>query len=162
MQLESYPWWSYLESGQQEGLLTSFRLLRQQKETPDLNIHDYSFIVFPAAKAYEGFLKKLFLDLGFITKQAYEGDRFRIGKALNPSLEREWRHESIYDKLVGYCKGEELPEQLWDTWKKSRNTIFHWWPAHRNETTLEESQERLDMIVDTIDSAFGECRIKKV
>ena len=161
MNLKSYSWWSYLETGQQEGLKTAFALLAREKVSPIQNVDDYSFIVFPAAKAYEGFLKKLFYDLGFITKQAYEGDRFRIGRALNPNLEREWRYESIYDKLIGYCRGKNLPDQLWDTWKKSRNSIFHWWPAHKNEITLADAEDRLNMIVTTINSAMEECKINK-
>lgn len=186
MNLESYPWWSYLEAGQQEGLKTAFALLAREqtlraggpqgKQAPFI-IHDFSFIVFPAAKAYEGFLKKLFLDLGFLTQRDYEGDRFRIGRALNPSLEAEWRHESIYDKLIDYCQGRELPDKLWETWKKSRNAIFHWWPfvagapksgagapqgkpARTNVITIPEAEDRLNMIVDTINSAFTECKIK--
>lgn len=160
MELESYSWWSYLEAGQQEGLKIAFALLAREKVSPIQNVDDYSFIVFPAAKAYEGFLKKLFRDLGFLTQGDYEGDRFRIGRALNPSLEKEWRHESIYDRMIEYCRGRELPDQLWETWKKSRNTIFHWWPGHKNETTLEQAQDLLSMIVDTINAAFTECKIK--
>ena len=158
MDLESYSWWSYLEIGQKEGLKTAFALLAREKVRPIQNVDDYSFIIFPAAKAYEGFLKKLFRDLGFLTQEDYEGDRFRIGKALNPVLEAQWRHESIYDKLTEYCKGKELPDKLWETWKKSRNSIFHFWPLHKNEITLQDAEDRLSMIVATINSAFTECK----
>jgi hypothetical protein len=56
----------------------SFHLLDREKENSS-NSHDYAFVVFPAAKAYEGFLKKVLFDLKLITKQQYLGDRFRIG-----------------------------------------------------------------------------------
>ena len=61
-------------------------LLLEREERLNENLHDYSFVVFPMAKAYEGFLKKLFFDLGLINKRQYQGDRFRVGKSLNPNL----------------------------------------------------------------------------
>ncbi|MBI4059172.1 hypothetical protein HY404_02945 [Candidatus Microgenomates bacterium] len=152
------PWWSYLETSQQDLLLQSQMLLVNEK-VQERHFTDYSFIVFPAAKAYEGFLKKLFFDLGFINEAVYQGDRFRIGKALNPSLEKEWRHESIYDKLADFCQGSKLPDQLWQAWKNSRNSVFHFWPNHHNLLSLEEAEARVAEIIAAISAAFAECKI---
>lgn len=160
MDLSSYPWWGYLEEDQKDGLITSYALLEREGKHPISGVHDYSFIVFPAAKAFEGFLKKLFLDLGFITEQEYKGDRFRIGRALNPNLEQHLRHESVYDKLAAFCQGEAFPNALWHTWKSSRNRLFHWWPQHQNFIDLEEAQDRITMIVDSIGKAFSECKLR--
>ena len=139
-------------------LLNESRLLLKISE--NLNFHDYSFIVFPAAKAYEGFLKKLFLDMGFITSEDYFGKRFRIGKALNPFLEKEFRRESVYDRLVDSCGGKSLADKLWETWKNCRNLIFHWFPNEKNAISLDEARERLGMISEAIDQATKECKIK--
>jgi hypothetical protein len=139
-------------------LLNESRLLLKISE--NLNFHDYSFIVFPAAKAYEGFLKKLFLDMGFITSEDYFGKRFRIGKALNPFLEKEFRRESVYDRLVDSCGGKGLADKLWETWKNCRNLIFHWFPNEKNAISLDEARERLGMISEAIDQATKECKIK--
>lgn len=174
--LKDYPWWGYLEDGQRDAIATSFILLEREKTNPTLGVRDFSFIVFPAAKAYEGFLKKLFFDLGFISREEFEGRRFRIGRALNPALERQFRQESIYDKLAAFCQGRELPDKLWQTWKTCRNLLFHWWPAsakamagepasrgepaYQNFITLGEAEERIKMIIDTINSAFAECKVK--
>ncbi len=111
--MEHNVWWDYLEEDLQE-LLRESTLLLERAGKWEQQFHDYSFVVFPAAKAYEGFLKKLFLDMGFIDKKEYLGRRFRVGKALNPSLynrdmKRHGRYKrlreriSVYDKLVGYC-----------------------------------------------------------
>lgn len=154
---ESEGWWSYLDESQRELLKESFLLLEREEGSKD-QWHDYAFVVFPAAKAYEGFLKKLFLDLKFLSKESYEGDRFRIGRALNPNLERELRGESIYDKLKESCN-EELPEQLWQTWKKSRNLLFHWFPWHKNAISLPEARERVEMVVAAIRTAVAGCRL---
>ena len=133
--LEAKPWWGYLEEDLRELVKESFLLLRlfspETSVQGKLKFHDYSFIVFPIAKAYEGFLKRMFVDLGFITQEDYYGSRFRIGKALNPSLEEKYRKESIYDRIIDYCGGKEVADKLWVTWKDARNVIFHWFPDEK-------------------------------
>ncbi len=166
IKLEEKDWWGYLSEDIQKLLLTSEFLYEVVHGWGgDLpggrdRIHDHSFILFPAAKAYEGFLKKLFLDLGFIGSEDYYGKHFRIGRALNQSLPRELRNESVYDKLVTFCRGKELPDYLWDTWRVCRNLVFHWFPNEKNTITLSEARERIDMIVSAIDRAFEGCKIR--
>jgi hypothetical protein len=164
-QLEGRPWWGYLGDDLQRLLVTSEFLYRVVEGWgADLpggkkEFHDYSFVVFPAAKAYEGFLKKLFLDLNFITEEDYYGKHFRIGKALNPSLPKELRREGVYDKIVQSCQGQGLADRLWDAWRLSRNLTFHWFPNEKNAITLEEAGERVEMIIRVIDESFKECKI---
>jgi len=140
-------------------LLEESLLLIQKKELEKENFNDYSFLVFPAAKAYEGFLKKIFLDLGFISENDYYGERFRIGKALNPYLEPNFRMESVYDKLVEYTGDEDLAAKLWQTWKESRNLLFHWFPNNKNTLTFAEAVERVNMILSAIEVTFKECKM---
>lgn len=159
--LEKRNWWTYIHEDLQE-LLKESVLLCDRVSTWDEKFHDYSFIVFPAAKAYEGFLKKMFLDLGFITMEDYSGKRFRVGKALNPELERGLREsEGVYDKIVEYCGGVALADRLWETWKICRNLIFHWFPNERNAITLEEAKERVEDVITSIDMAFEGCKINQ-
>lgn len=123
--------------------------------------HDYAFIVFPAAKAYEGYLKHLFLKMGFISREDYDGKRFRIGKALNPSLEKHLREkESVYDKIVAFCSDETLADKLWEVWKNSRNMIFHWFPNEKNSISYDEAVDSVGQIIAAFDMAFEECRIE--
>lgn len=165
-ELKKKVWWEYLGEDLQKLFLTSqFLFSVVESWGADLpggkhEFHDFSFVVFPAAKAYEGFLKKLFLELNFITEDDYYGKHFRIGKALNPSLEKELRREGVYDKLVKYCGGQELADTLWDTWKESRNLIFHWFPNEKNTITLIEAGQRLDMIAQAMDRSFKDCKIQ--
>lgn len=157
--LQQKPWSGYIEEDIRE-LLEESHLLLEAVPKWNVKFHDYSFVVFPAAKGYEGFLKKLFLDLGFITSEDYYGKRFRIGKALNPALEPYLREkESIYDKLVDFCKGKELANELWETWRQCRNLVFHWFPNEKNAISLEEAQRRVRMIIAAIDRSFVECKI---
>ncbi len=160
LKLENKLWWEYIGEDLQELLLTSKALVEKVSLLGE-NFDDYSFVVFPAAKAYEGFLKKLFLDLGFITKEDYYGKRFRVGKALNPDLEPYLREkEGVYDRIVAYCGGKDLADRFWNTWKLSRNLIFHWFPNEKNIIDLEEAKARLGMIIEALDLAVKECKIK--
>lgn len=157
--LEQKIWWDYLEEDLQELLRTSV-VLKERGGELGQGVHDFSFIVFPAAKAYEGFLKKLFLDMGFITEDDYFGKRFRVGKALNPALEKKFRAESVYDKIVNFTGDRILADQLWETWRQSRNLVFHWFPNEKHALTPLEAKERHKMIIDAIDAAYKECKIK--
>jgi len=158
--LESKIWWTYIEGDLRELLKESVVLLNRV-QTWDEKFHDYSFIVFPAAKAYEGFLKKLFLDLGFISQEDYFGRRFRIGKALNPALDRvRYKDESVYDKVKDFCQGEYLSKNLWETWRSCRNMLFHWFPNERNAIDYPEAKQRVEMVINTIDLAYKDCRIE--
>lgn len=159
--LKQKPWWSYLDESCQE-LINESVMLFEREVTMRSNFHDYAFVVFPAAKAYEGLLKKIFFDLGLIGRDLFEGQHFRIGKALNPSIEERFRGDGdwVYGRLGEMCN-PKLPEFLWETWKESRNLVFHWFPQHKNAITLEEAQARLEMIIKAIDLAFEDCRVSK-
>lgn len=115
----------------------------------DNHINDYSFVVAPAAKAYEGYLKDFFLKLDIIDQYNYESDRFRVGKTLNPSL--RYRRFSIYKKLADlHQDGEELAEKLWTAWKQGRNEIFHYFPKNIKKLTREEAETRVNLILKAI------------
>jgi hypothetical protein len=166
--LENKVWWNYIEGDLQELLVASEFLVNVVKSWGgDLSagskvFHDYSFVVFPAAKAYEGFLKKIFFDMGFITDNDYHGKRFRIGKALNPFLERELRdRESVYDKLVKFCGGKILADKLWEAWTLGRNVIFHWFPDEKRAISFVEAQDKVKLIIGAMDMAFLGCKMKQ-
>jgi hypothetical protein len=157
--LESRLWWGHVEEDLKD-LFRESMLLVEMSGRKEHTFKDYSFVVFPAAKAYEGFLKKIFFDRGFITAEDFWGKRFRIGKALNPSLDKQYRFESVYDRIVAHCGGRELADKLWETWKESRNMVFHWFPKEKNALTLEEAIVRINMIMDAMDLTVKECKLK--
>src|SRR5262245_15260070 len=148
--LSKHPWWNYIEEDLQELLNQSLLLIKvfTSMKSDSNKFHDYSFVVFPAAKAYEGFLKKVFKDLKFISDEDFYGKRFRIGRALNPALESEYRgRESVYDKMVNFCQGRELPDVLWETWQSGRNALFHWFPQEKNALNFIEAQKKVEAIL---------------
>jgi hypothetical protein len=163
-EIEGKVWWSYLGEDLQK-LLAASEFIFSEVESwgADLpggrrEFDDYSFVVFPAAKAYEGFLKKLFLDLKLISEKDYYGKHFRIGKALNPSLPRQLKREGVYDKIVQLRQSHTLADNLWNTWRLCRNLTFHWFPNEKNAISLSQAGERIEMIIKAIDEAYKECK----
>ncbi len=166
LKLEDKIWWNYIEEDLQELLVASeflsnvVRSWGGDMKSGSKVFHDYSFMVFPAAKAYEGYLKKIFVDKNFITQADYDGKKFRIGKSLNPFLEKRYRvGESVYDKIVEHCGGKELADKLWEAWIKGRNSVFHWFPNEKTALSFSEAEERINLIIDAMDSAFEGCKI---
>jgi len=113
------------------------------------SINDYSFLVAPAAKAYEGYLKDFFLKVGLIDQRQHSSTRFRVGKTLNPSL--RFKRFSVFQKLANvHSDGEELAEILWDGWKFARNEILHYFPKNLKKLTLNEAKDRIALILNAI------------
>lgn len=113
------------------------------------HINDYSFLVSPVSKAYEGYLKDFFLKTHIINRYDYESDRFRVGKTLNPSL--RYKRYSIYQKLASLSEeGESLAEELWTAWKYGRNEIFHYFPNNLKNLSRSEAEERIAMLLKAI------------
>lgn len=152
--------WSYLSPGQ-KGLLEEGHFLLEDTKVHRLSeINDYSYLVFPFAKAYEGFLKQFFLDLGLINKFQYQSDHFRIGKALNPNLVKQLGARSVYSGLEKLTGSDDLARELWQAWKKGRNLIFHYFPHNLRAITIEEAEGLIKDIVFAMEHAVKKCRSK--
>jgi len=137
-------------SPQQDALINDVAIVLKCLEHNHIN--DYSFIVAPISKAYEGYLKDFFLKTKVIDRYSYESDRFRVGKTLNPSL--RYKRFSIYQKLANLSEeGEELAEKLWTAWKYGRNEIFHYFPNNIKNLSRAEAEERIAMLLEAIISS---------
>lgn len=113
------------------------------------DISDYSFIVAPLSKAYEGYLKSFFLKLRIIDQYTYDSDRFRVGKTLNPSL--RYKRFSVFQRLAEVGEGgEELAEILWSAWKHGRNEIFHFFPNDLKNIDRDNAEERISLLLNAI------------
>jgi hypothetical protein len=132
----------------QKLLINDIEIVLSRIENFD-HISDYSFLVAPAAKAYEGYLKDFFLKIGLIDKYTHQSDRFRVGKTLNPSL--RYKRFSIFQKLADIDNnGEALAETLWDAWKFGRNQIFHYFPNSLQSLDRPEAENRIGLILKAI------------
>ena len=155
-QLEHEPWWHFLDPVQRELLKQSYYLFAWAQENKD-KFHDYSFIVMPAAKAFEGYLKKFLYTIKLLPEKDYREDRFRLGKALNPELEHRFPRECLYNEIGRAC-APELAEDLWQAWKRGRNRLFHYFPNEQQVFSLKECKSRLDMLITTISKSYKMCK----
>ena len=144
--------WNYLLPEQRELLDDCEKLIQDAKVHPK-GLTDYSYIVFPVAKMYEGFLKKLLLDLGIIVDDQYKSDHFRIGKALNPNLEAHLRLESVYDKICTHFESKEIADSLWQAWKRGRNLLFHYFPGNLQRISLRQAEETVKFVLEVMERA---------
>jgi len=141
-------WYNYLDTHQRELVDVSFTLL--QKKDLLIGLKDFSFLVFPMSKAYEGFLKKIFYDLQLINKETYQGRRFRIGRAFNPDVREYQRDEDwLYDDVERRF-GRDVARQLWNTWLECRNRVFHFFIHEKQALNLEEAIAKIEMIANSM------------
>lgn len=153
--------WKYISKGQKDLLEQGQYLLEDVIKHGKYNFTDYSFLVFPFAKAYEGFLKQIFFDVGFISHLDYVSDHFRLGKVLSANLVQKLGERSVYHKIVAHS-GAELAENIWTTWKKCRNEVFHYFPHNLRSLTIGEAEEIINRIMETMERTVIKLKVDKV
>ena len=160
--LDCQAWFLRLPLSQRELIKQSFYLLIDAKEKK-LRMFDYAYILMPAAKAYEGFVKDLVYSLHLISEKRYFGRRFRVGRALNPEYANREPDgfEALYDDLARLCGGEEIAAALWDTWLQCRNQVFHYFVQKQHNFSLFEAEEKLNLIIKTIKTSSFACKLQK-
>lgn len=152
-------WYQYLNPHLRQLVDTAWQLHGQQAHPASCEIEtdDYSYIVFPMAKAYEGFLKQYFLDTGLISPEVYTSRRFRIGRALNPDVYEHQRDEDwLYDDLERRCS-PTLARLLWETWLECRNRLFHYYPEKHRQLNQEQAGRCLLKMAEAMAAAVA-CR----
>ncbi len=142
-------WYQGLVQTEQELIRTSTQLFERER-TNSFTFSDYSFVVFPMAKAYEGFIKRTLFESGLVSQQQYTSKKLRIGRVLNPDLREQHRDEQwLYDDLERRCS-KEVAQLLWRVWLECRNNIVHFFPDKKYLVTLPEARSQLVAIADAI------------
>lgn len=149
--------WAYL-AGEIKGLIVDGELLLDHAGEFTNGVSDFSFLVFPFSKAYEGFLKRLFLDLRLIREDDYFSDDIRIGRILNPGYVHE--HTSVYKKICLHQKTHpDLSNKLWYIWKKARNQVFHYFPHNFRKLSYNEALELIREIIGVMEITVTACKL---
>ena len=151
--------WQYLSQEQRDLILEGQYLMNDVIRNNVYRFKDYSFLVFPFAKAYEGFLKQLFKDIKFISHLDYISDHLRLGKLMSPNLEIKLGDRSLYRKMKDTVSSE-LAEAVWSTWKLGRNQIFHYFPHNTKAISFEEAEKIIGRIIETMEEAYDKLNIK--
>lgn len=151
--------WKYLTSEIKDLIEDGEKLLTFVDDHSErAGMTDFSFLVFSFAKAYEGFLKKLLLDVGYLKHEEYYGDEIRIGRILNPNYKKY--KESVYDILCDHStERKELAVKMWETWKKGRNTVFHYFPHNFKRLSYEEAMDVINQIVTVMQESVEHCGV---
>lgn len=151
--------WQYLTQPQRDLILEGQYLMSEVIKQNTYRFKDYSFLVFPFAKAYEGFLKQLFKDVKFISHLDYISDHLRLGKLMSPNLEGRLGDRSLFKKMKESVT-IDFAERVWQTWKLGRNQIFHYFPHNLKAITFEEAEKIIGQIIWTMEEAFAKLNIK--
>ena len=151
--------WAYLSQGQLDLLEEGLYLMDEVIKDNAFQFKDYSFLVFPFAKAYEGFLKQIFRDKKLISRLDYISDHLRLGKLMSPNLIGKLGPDSLYLKIEnGYSK--DLAEKVWNVWKNGRNQIFHYFPHNIKAISFSEAREISMDILRTMEVTYERLNIK--
>jgi len=152
--MTSSHYWDYLSPHQRDLIREGSYIYQEIFSDGKYNFQDYSFLVFPFAKAFEGFIKQFLLDISFISYQQYNSDHIRIGRLLCPELASPMHGESIYSKLVNLFS-KDFADMIWTTWKFCRNQVFHYYPHNSKSLDLNGAKERIHMILTTMSSCYN-------
>lgn len=150
--------WNYLSQNQKDLILEGQYLMNNIIKEHTYRFKDYSFLVFPFAKTYEGFLKRLFLDVGFISRLDYISDHFRLGKLMSPNLIMRLGDRSLYLKIKQVAD-EKLAEDVWNAWKIGRNQIFHYFPHNVKSITFEEAEKIINNLIQVMETVYERLRL---
>lgn len=151
--------WGYLSQTQKDLILEGEYLMNDVIRHQTYKFKDYSFLIFPYAKAYEGYLKQLFKDIDFISHLDYISDHLRLGKLMSPNLIGRLGERSLYKKIKE-ATSKELADRIWETWKLGRNQVFHYFPHNLRAVTFEEAEQIVQRIIDTMEEAYTELKSK--
>lgn len=143
------PLWEYLTPEMRDLVVEGEKLLNSCSLQGEIEVKDFSYLVFPWGKLYEGFLKKIFLDLKFITPEEYYGNEIRVGKLLSSGMGPKPPHRLSIVKDLSSDKvfGENLTKVMKGIWKNSRNMVFHFFPDNVYSIDLLSAKKRIN---DTI------------
>jgi len=141
--------WQYLSDDQRQLAQDGQVLIAERKQHDADSVSDYSYLVFPYAKLYEGFLKEVFLDIRLISDREYRSDHFRIGKVLSPNLARRLGQRSAYTTLVKRY-GTSLADEVWSVWKQGRNLVFHYFPHNIRRLTYADACALINRILSVM------------
>jgi len=151
--------WHYLSPQQRQLARDGALLVEDCTLHPNERLSDYSYLVFPFAKLYEGFLKQLFRDLGIIEERDYQSDHFRIGKVLSAHLVGRLGRRSAYGQLEKRF-GRPIADKLWQTWRQARNLVFHYFPHNYRALSQSRAKELIAATVSAMEEAVETTHVQ--
>ncbi|MCL4375168.1 hypothetical protein M1523_04900 [Patescibacteria group bacterium] len=149
--------WQYLSQTQKDLILEGQYLMNDIIKDHAYHFKDYSFLIFPFAKAYEGFLKQLFKDIGFISHLDYISDHLRLGKLMSPNLVTRLGERSLYKKII-IASSKDCADQIWMAWKIGRNQVMHYFPHNLKAVSFSQAEAIIGQILQTMEMTYEKLK----
>ncbi len=136
----------------------SNNLLKEANESTTY-ISDYSYIVFPMAKAYEGILKKVLVEAQLVKEEDIQYDpNVPINNYFNPVS-----NTTIFNLLADKVRDKSIPHTIYATYQECRNQILHYDSYRDNRlTSLNEVEFYLMRLDDAAQKAVDTFKNKKI
>lgn len=151
---ETKPWFAILNNHGKRLIVLSEELYKREERLQS-SYESYSFVVFPMAKAYEGFIKTYLHSVGILPRPGYSEYKFRIGRALNPDISEHRKNEWwLFDDLERAC-GLATARALWEAWIQCRNKIFHFYFDDEIPMPLPVAKKKILQISQAMDLAMS-------
>jgi hypothetical protein len=118
---------------------------------------DYSFMLLPIAKVYEGALKKVLIAIGLTKLADWEfNPNLSVSKYFNPVGDNK-----IFEALEDKARDKTVPHIIYSTYQECRNKIFHY-DLYRDDRikTIEDAEFYKKRIEYAIEKAY-ETFVKK-
>lgn len=153
LQFEKKDWFTFLnDHGKRLALLS--KSLYERELRLQSGYESYSFVVFPLAKAYEGFLKYYLREMNLLSNTLYSDKKFRVGRAINPDVSLSHRNEWwLYDDVERLCS-RTIARSLWNTWLECRNKMFHFYFDDETLLPLDVAEKKLMQLSRTMEEAM--------
>ncbi len=157
--MRTSDFWFYLSQSQKDLILEGQYLMEDVIKEHAYQFKDYSFLVFPFAKAYEGFLKQIFKDVKLISRLDYISDHLRLGKLMSPNLVPKLGDRSLY-KMMRDKYGQDLADRVWNVWRTGRNQIFHYFPHNIKAISFDEAEKITNEILEAMEETYKRLNLK--
>lgn len=126
-------------------------LLKLAKKNDSGNLTDFSFIVLPYAKAFEGVLKKILVEANILTNdELIANPDISVNKYFNPAS-----NAKILELLRDKKRDKAVPYVIFSTYQECRNQILHY-DTYRDLRlkTIEDAEFYIRRIDDAMQKAI--------
>lgn len=128
-------------------------LLEQNKKEGQIfpALSDYSIIILPIAKVYEGILKKILVEAEIIGEEEIRiNPGINVGHYFNPV-----GNNKIFNHIKDHARDRVVPHIIYATYQECRNQILHYDPHKDNRIkNIEDVEFYVKRIMHAIDKAY--------
>lgn len=131
----------------------SINIFKDYKKTEKglYDMSDYSFLVLPIAKVYEGVLKRVLVKTKLLKEEdLLNNPIISVGGYFNPV-----GNNKIFDRLKDKARDKTVPHIIYSTYQECRNNILHYDSYKDNRIKkIEDAEFYVKRIIHAIDKVY--------